>query len=347
MLQVRLRSPGGLKSLTITETVAPASPPPGHVLVKVIASSLNYHDYWVATRSYVGGKDIVPLSDCAGIVVGVGNKVTKFSLGDRVVSTYFPTWKDSDTMPSDCSAVPGDGVDGYAQEYVSVPEEWLTSAPKDWSFEEAATITTAGVTAWRALNVDTQVCANQTVLILGTGGVSIYALQLAKHAGATVIATTSSDAKAQRLLALGADQVVNYKDNPEWGIVVRELTGGKGADIVVEVGGPGTLKQSMIAASVGGHIAMIGALTGGMGEISTVQLLLRQQTLKGLMVGTAADQQRFIDELDRSTIRPVIDRAFEIGHLDEAFEWQASGRHFGKIVVRIATQKEPGDLRQN
>ncbi|WIN08841.1 MULTISPECIES: zinc-dependent alcohol dehydrogenase family protein [Pseudomonas] len=323
----------------MTETVAPAKASKGHVLVKVIASSLNYHDYWVATRSYVGGKEIVPLSDCAGIVVGIGDEVTKFSLGDRVVSTYFPTWVDYDCMPSDCNAVPGDGIDGYAQEYVSVPEGWLTFAPKDWSFEEAATITTAGVTAWRALNVDTQVSAGQTVLVLGTGGVSIYALQLAKHAGATVIATTSSDAKTKRLIALGADHVVNYKETPEWGSAVRQLTGGKGADIVVEVGGPGTLKESMIAASVGGHIAMIGALTGGMGEISTVQLLLRQQTLKGLMVGTPADQQRFIDELNRSTIRPVIDRAFGINDLAEAFEWQASGQHFGKIVVSIAAQK--------
>ena len=237
-------------------------------------------------------------------------------------------------MPSTFATVPGDGIDGMARELITTAASAFTHAPAGYTHEEAATITTAGLTAWRALVVDGQIQAGDTVLVLGTGGVSIWALQLAKAMGAHVIATTSSAAKAERLLALGADQVINYRDQPEWGDAVLAATGGRGADIVVEVGGPGTLPQSIRACAPGGHIALIGVLTGFAGAVPTVELMRKQQNLKGLIVGSREHQQDMVRALNQLPLRPVIDSSYPLAQIAEAFAHQVSAQHFGKICLR-------------
>jgi len=201
---------------------------------------------------------------------------------------------------------------------------------------QAATLTTAGLTAWRALVVDGSLKAGDSVLVLGTGGVSIFALQLARAMGATVIATSSSDAKLERARALGAAHTINYKTTPEWGRRVLELTNGRGVDIVVEVGGPGTLPQSIRAARVGGHIALIGVLTGRAGEVPTALLMAKQQRLQGLIVGNRRQQQDLVRALDTLDLKPVIDKTFKLEELADAFRHEASGAHFGKIGVTIS-----------
>ena len=265
----------------------------------------------------------------------MGEGVTEFAPGDPVVSGFFPLWQDGEAAVADFKTTPGDGVDGYAREYVVRPATWFTHAPKGYSHAEAATLTTAGLTAWRALCVDGGLKAGDTVLTLGTGGVSIFALQLAKAMGARVISTSSSDAKLETLTRLGADEVINYKSNPEWGKKVRELTGGRGADIVVEVGGPATLGQSITACRIAGHIALIGVLTGRSGEVPTAALMARQQKLQGLIVGSRTHQTDFVRALEATGLKPVIDRTFPLAEIADAFRHEESGQHFGKICLEI------------
>lgn len=275
------------------------------------------------------------MADAGGVVEAVGVGVSEFKPGDHVVSCFFPQWPAG--LPSGAvgnfAATPGDGVDGYATEYVVRPPSDFTLAPRGWSHAEAATITTAGLTAWRALVVDGQLKAGATVLILGTGGVSIAALQIARAMGARMIVTSSSDQKLTQARALGADEVINYRRVPEWGQGVLELTGGHGVDHVVEVGGPATLAQSIQAVRVGGHIALIGVLTGQHGEVPTALLMAKQARLQGLIVGSRRDQQEYVTALEQSGIRPVIDCSFPLEQLAQAFRVQESGAHFGKIVV--------------
>jgi NADPH:quinone reductase-like Zn-dependent oxidoreductase len=218
---------------------------------------------------------------------------------------------------------------------VVAPEIAFTRAPKGYSFAEAATLTTAGLTAWRALVVNGALKAGDTVLVLGTGGVSIFALQIAKAMGATVIATSSSDDKLQRVRSLGADHTINYRHHPDWGALVREWTGGVGVDHVIEVGGPGTLPQSIAAVAIGGHIAVIGVLTGRAGEVSAVQLMVRQARLQGLIVGSRKHQEDFVRAIDAIHIKPVIDRSFDLDQIADAFRYEASGQHFGKICLEF------------
>ena len=230
---------------------------------------------------------------------------------------------------------PGDGIDGYAREQVVAKSQCFTRAPEGYSHQEAATLTTAGLTAWRALVVNGPLMAGQTVLTLGTGGVSIFALQFARAMGASVIATSSSDEKIEKLEALGADHTINYKSEPEWGKRVLELTDGAGADHVIEVGGPGTLPQSITAVSIGGHISLIGVLTGGAGEVPTAKLMAKQARLQGLIVGSRADQQDMVRALEVMDIKPVIDRCFGFGDIADAFRFEEAGRHFGKICLEF------------
>jgi NADPH:quinone reductase-like Zn-dependent oxidoreductase len=234
---------------------------------------------------------------------------------------------------ADFSTTPGDGVDGYAREAVVRPASWFTRAPRDWSHAEAATLTTAGLTAWRALVVDGGLKAGDTVLVLGTGGVSVFALQFAKAAGATVIATSSSDEKLERMRALGASHGINYKREQDWGMRVREITDGRGVDHVVEVGGPGTLPQSIAACRIGGHIALIGVLTGRGGEIPTALLMARQQRVQGLIVGSRAEQEDMVRAVEATGLRPVIDSTFPLAEIAAAFRHEEAGRHFGKICL--------------
>jgi NADPH:quinone reductase-like Zn-dependent oxidoreductase len=259
--------------------------------------------------------------------------VTEFIAGDAVVSCFFPDWQDGAPIVGDFSRTPGDGIDGFAQEFVVRPATAFTRAPRGYDAVEAATITTAGLTAWRALIVDGRLKAGDTVLLLGTGGVSIWALQIAKLMGATVAITSSSDEKLERALGLGADHVVNYRSQENWGRAVRDWTGGRGVDHVVEVGGPGTLAQSIEAVRVGGHISLIGVLTGGAGEVPTAALMAKQARLQGLIVGSRREQQDFVRALDASDVRPVVDRRFPLDKLADAFRFEMSAGHFGKIGV--------------
>ena len=226
-------------------------------------------------------------------------------------------------------------MDGFACEAVVRPATAFTHAPRDYSHAEAAALTTAGVTAWRALIVNGGLKAGESVLVLGTGGVSIFALQLANAMGATVIATSSSDYKLMRCRELGADEVINYRTEPEWGKRVLQLTNGRGVDHVVEVGGPGTLGQSIRAARVGGHIALIGVLTGVGGEVPTAMLMRKQQRLQGLIVGSRRHQMEFVRALEVTKLKPVIDRSFPLERIADAFRVQQAGGHFGKIVLEF------------
>lgn len=331
---IHIPAGGGFDNVTV-ETSQPVDPGPGEITVRLRASSLNFHDY-VVVKGIIGPKERrIPMSDGAGEVIAVGEGVEEFAVGDHVVSTFFPDWLDGEAQVEGFGRVPGDGIDGYAREQVTAPATAFTRAPRGWSHAEVATLTTAGLTAWRALFVDGMLKPGNTVLVQGTGGVSIFALQMAKLAGARVIATSSSDAKLERLRELGADEVINYRQDPEWGMTARRLTDGRGVDHVLDVGGPDTLAQSMLAARVGGHVALIGVLSGVDGQLPLGLALGRQLRLQALIVGSRRHQQDMVRALEASTLRPVIDRHFALDDIVAAFQHQESGAHFGKIVLDI------------
>lgn len=334
MRAITVREPGGIDRLEAVDRPDAGKPGRGEILVRLRASSLNYHDYVVVIGGIKTPDGRIPMSDGAGEVIEVGEGVTEFAPGDSVVSTFFPGWLDGAPVPGGFSGVPGDGIDGYAREAVVMPATAFTHVPKGYGHAEAATLTCAAVTAWRALVPHGPLLAGQTVLVQGTGGVSIFALQFAKAMGATVIATSSSDAKLERLKAMGADHLINYKAEAKWGNVARDLSGG-GVDHVVEVGGAGTLPQSIAATAIGGHIALIGVLTGMQGPVPTALLMGKQIRLQGVTVGSRRDQRDMIRAIDVNGIRPVIDRSFPLEALGDAFRHQESGAHFGKICVEI------------
>ena len=335
MKTIRVGSPANLDTLLPVIAEDPGQPGPGQIRVKLAASSLNFHDYAVVAGMIVTGAGRIPMSDGAGTVEAVGGGVTQFKVGDPVVSTFFPEWLDGAPPTTAFKTVPGDGVDGYAREAVVTPEHWFTRVPAGYSHAEAATLTCAGLTAWRALFVDGNVQPGSTVLIQGSGGVSVFALQLAKAAGARVIATSSSDEKLERLKSLGADELINYKEVPAWGLKTLELTGGVGVDSVVEIGGAGTLDQSMMATRVGGHVALIGVLAGRAGPVQTALLMVKNLRVQGLTVGSRAQQLAMIAGIEASGIKPVISDHFPLENLADAFRHQAANKHFGKIVVDI------------
>jgi NADPH:quinone reductase-like Zn-dependent oxidoreductase len=326
-------SPLGLDSLRVEDRADPGAPGAGEIRVAVHGSSLNYHDLGVVTGRMPATGGRVPLSDGAGVVEAVGDGVSEFAVGDHVVSCFFPDWQDGTPTVGDFSRTPGDGIDGFAQEHVVRPATAFTRAPAGYDAVEAATITTAGLTAWRALVVDGKLKAGDRVLLLGTGGVSIWALQIAKAMGAQVAITSSSDEKLERARALGADFTLNYRAHDDWGRRVVEWADGRGVDHVVEVGGPGTLTQSIEAVRVGGHISLIGVLTGIGGEVPTAALMGKQARLQGLIVGSRREQQEFVRAIEATGIKPVVDRRFALDQLAEAFAYQESAGHFGKIGV--------------
>ena len=332
---VRCGAPASLDSLTPGTMADPGQPGPGEIRVRLQASSLNYHDFAVVAGMIPSAEGRIPMSDGAGVVEAVGEGVTGFKPGDLAVSIFFPDWLDGAPPSSAFTRVPGDGIDGYAREAVVVPQHWFTRVPEGYSAAEAATLTCAGLTAWRALFVDNAIRPGQTVLIQGTGGGSVFALQFAKAAGARVIATSSSDAKLERMKSLGADDLINYKETPAWGMKVLELTGGTGVDCVVEIGGAGTLDQSMMATRVGGHVALIGVLAGFAGPVQTALLMAKNLRVQGLTVGSRAQQLDMIAGIEANGIRPVISDHFPLARLADAFRHQAANAHFGKIVVDI------------
>ncbi len=334
MKAIRLRQPAALDNLKFEDMEGANAPGPGEIKVRLRASSLNYHDYIVVVGGIPTPDGRIPMSDGAGEVLAVGAGVTEFAVGDAVVSTFFPNWLDGAPIPGGFAGVPGDGADGYAREEVVAPATSFTHQPRGYTHAEAATLTCAGLTAWRALVVEGGLKAGDTVLVQGTGGVSIFALQFAKAAGATVIATSSSDEKLARLKAMGADHLINYKTTPGWGAEAAKLTGG-GVDHVVEIGGAGTFPESITAARIGGHISLIGVLAGYAGPIPTVQIMGKQQRVIGITVGTRRQQQDMIRAIDANGIKPVISDHFPLERLADAFRHQESGKHFGKIVVDI------------
>lgn len=325
----------GLNNIELAELNDPGKPSHGEIRVRILSNSLNFHDYNVATGILPSVPGRLLMTDGAGVVEEIGEGVTEFAVGDNVVSLFFPNWVKAECPQADFSNTPGDGLDGYATQYVVRPEGWFTHAPKGWTHHEAATLPTAGLTAWRALVVEGKIKAGDDVLILGTGGVSIFALQFALKMGARVWATTSSDEKAEWLLAQGVSGVVNYRKEEHWGKKIFEMTGKRGVDHVVEVGGPGTLAQSIAASRIGGHITLIGVFTGIVGDVPTGAIMAKQLTIKGVTVGSRVQQQDMIRALEITNIRPIIDKTFPLEDIKSAFEYQINGKHIGKICLEV------------
>lgn len=335
MAVMRVKKPGGLDNLFLDQREAPA-PGPGEVSLRVHATSLNYHDYLVAVGHLPSEDGRIPMSDGAGVVTAVGEGVREFAVGDRVVSTFFANCVDGEVQDLHHKCTFGDAIDGFACTEATVPQTGLTHMPAGYSFEEAATLPCAALTAWRALVCEGGIKPGDSVLVQGTGGVSLFALQFAKAAGARVIATSSSPEKMEKLKALGADEVINYRDYPEWSSQVMAVTGNRGVDHVVEIGGAGTFAQSMQSCRNGGHISMIGVLAGFSGEVPTAAIMGRQLKVKGITVGNRRQQEDMIRAIDVNGIRPVIDdKRFTLEALADAFRYQESGGHFGKIVVTM------------
>ena len=335
MKAVRVGAPASLDTLALDDLPDPGAPGPGEIRVALKASSLNYHDYAVVTGMIPAAAGRIPMSDGAGTVEAIGEGVTDFAMGDPVVSLFFPEWIDGRPPQTAFRRVPGDGMDGYAREEVVAPASWFTRTPAGYDHAEAATLTCAGLTAWRALFVDNAVKPGDTVLVQGSGGVSVFALQFAKAAGGRVIATSSSGEKLERLRELGADHLINYKETPAWGAKALEITGGRGVDCVVEIGGAGTLDQSMMATRVGGHVALIGVLAGFAGPVQTGLLMGKNLRVQGLTVGSRAHQLAMIAGIEANGIRPVISDRFPLAELADAFRHQEGGGHFGKIAIEI------------
>lgn len=330
-----LDAPGGLDRIRLVTMDDAPAPGRHEIRVKISASCLNYHDYNVAVGTSPTADGRVLLLDGAGTVDAVGEDVTGFAPGDAVVTSAFPQWRSGPPEVDNFSQTPGDGVDGVACEWLTAPAVGFTPAPQGYSLAEAATVTTAGVTAWRALVVNGPLRAGDTVLIQGSGGVSIFALQIAKALGARVIATSSSERKLERLRELGADHVINYRENVDWGGLAREWAGDKGIDHIIDVGGPATLAQSLEAVKIGGHVAMIGTLGGFDAALPVIPILLKQIRIQGCLNGSWQDQADFVDFLNQQDIKPVIDRSFRLEELADAFRYEESGAHFGKIVIAI------------
>ncbi|WP_439108103.1 zinc-dependent alcohol dehydrogenase family protein [Congregibacter sp.] len=325
--------PGGLDKLAIAET-AERAPLAGEIQVRVHASSLNFHDYLVAAGLLPVEDGRVPMSDAAGVVTAVGDGVSDFAVGDRVMSCFFPNWSDGGASMDGLLGVPGDHVDGFASESVTMSANAFSAMPRHMSFAEAATLPCAGLTAWRALVEEASLQAGEWVLVQGTGGVSIFALQIAKHLGCKVIATSSSEEKLEKLRALGADEVINYREQPEWGRQAAETTGG--VSLVVEVGGPGTVTQSVRALRVGGTISMIGVLTGISGDVPLAEFFQRNAVMSGITVGSRQHQANMTKAFEEWELKPVLDRSFKLAQLADAFRYQESGKHFGKIGLDLS-----------
>jgi NADPH:quinone reductase-like Zn-dependent oxidoreductase len=329
----------GFDSLQLIEIEAPTASP-GQVVVRLRAVSLNYRDYMniLGIRGVTGPIPRVPCSDGAGEVASIGEGVTQWKIGDRVVIPFMPSWIDGPFTQAHSAAALGGAVNGVLREQIAVPAESLVAIPDALDFSQAATLPCAAVTAWDALIVRGQLQpgSDRTVLIQGTGGVSIFALQIAKHHGARVLAITSSDEKAARLRELGADETFNYRQNPDWATWALEQTGGIGVDHVVEIGGPETLNRSIQATRFGGHIALIGVLTGTSGEIQTVQILRKGIRLDGIYVGSRAMLEQVTNFFATTPHKPVIDSTFAFTEAPAAVRHLESGAHFGKIVITVA-----------
>lgn len=330
---VYVKPGGGYDNVFIGQHDAP-EPGAGEITVRLRASTVNYHDFLVVTGVLPVTEPRIPMADGAGEVVAVGQGVDEFAVGDSVNSNFCYFWLDGEPSVEGLGKVPGDGIDGFAREKVTAPTNFFTRSPKDWSHAESAGIT-SGVTAWRVLVGEARIKAGDAVLVEGTSSTSLWALQLAKMNGATVIATSSTDEKLERLQELGADFVINYRKDPSWGETARRVTGGRGVDIVVDMGGASTLEQSILAVRVGGHIALVGVLGGFDASLPLLSMVEKQPHLHGVMVGSRRQQQDLVRAINANGMRPVLDRHFSLDSIVDAFRYQESGRHFGKIIIDI------------
>ena len=322
------------EQLALIEVPLPV-PGKGEVLIRVHANSLNFRDQAIPKGQYFGGQikvTQIPLSDGAGVVEAVGPGVTRFVPGDRVAGTFFQGWQEGPPTPLFGEALGAPPAKGMLAEYVTLPETGVVRLAGSLNFEQAATLPCAGVTAWNALMMGIRpLRSGSIVLLIGTGGVSLLALKIAKAAGARVIATSSSEQKLAQVRALGADLTLNYKTEPQWGAKAAELAGGA-INHVVEVGGLGTLAQSMQAVGFGGEIALIGVLTR-QGDTNPMPLMLKGASLRGIFVGSAAMARDLNTFLDRHGVKPVVDRVFDFADAKAAYAYQSSAQLFGKVVI--------------
>ena len=326
----------GLDSLTLTERPDP-KPSYGQVLIKLRSLSLNYRDLMVVKGLYNPKLPLplIPFSDGVGEVVAVGEGVTRVNIGDRVAGIFFQKWLAGELTAEKAESALGGAIEGMLAEYVVLHEDGVVHVPEHLTDEEAASLPCAAVTAWNALFTSGGLKAGDTVLIQGTGGVSIFALQFALLAGARVIATSSSNEKLERVLQLGASDGINYKQTPDWGKKVRELTAGGGVDYVVEVGGAGTLTESLRAVRYGGQISLIGVLTGGSAEINTASILMKNVKVQGIYVGSREMFEAMNSAIALHKLHPVCDRVFPFHEAPEALKYMETGSHFGKICIRF------------
>jgi NADPH:quinone reductase-like Zn-dependent oxidoreductase len=305
--------------------------------MRVRATSLNYRDLLLATGTYDPRLKLpyIPLSDGAGEIAAVGSDVTSFKVGDRVANLFMPKWVEGDLTAAKALSALGAANDGMLAEYVVLPEDGVVAIPEHLSFEQAATLPCAAVTAWNALMTPGHLKPGDTVLVQGTGGVSLFALQFARIVGARVIVTSSSAEKLERTRKMGALDGINYRTTPDWEVPVRDLTGGRGVDHIVEVGGAGTLAKSFKAVRTGGHICLIGILSGGAGQVNPLPVIMKAITVRGVFVGSGAMFAAMNQAIALHHIEPVVDRVFSFEQIREALTYLQSGTHFGKIVVRI------------
>lgn len=314
---------------------------PYEVRVNVRAVSLNYRDLMVVSGNYPIKPDapVIPCSDGAGEVIAVGEKVSRVKPGDRVAASFFPNWADGKATPTKLNQALGGDVDGMLAEQVTLHEEGLVKVSDTLSYAEAATLPCAATTAWNAIFESSDVRPGDTVLLLGTGGVSILALQMAKAAGLRTIITSSSDAKLERARKLGANVTINYRTHPEWQDEVLRNTDGRGVDVVLEVGGEGTVTRSVAATAVGGSIAIIGGVSGFGGEVNPFSLAMTAKHMVGIYVGSRTMLERTAEHMVGAGIKPVIDKVFPFAQAKEAYRYLESGQHFGKVVIEMGESR--------
>jgi NADPH:quinone reductase-like Zn-dependent oxidoreductase len=336
MKAYEIEQPTGIEGLVLNTKRPVPEAGPGEIKVQVRATSLNYRDLLVARGAYRGAlkPSLIPLSDGAGEVVDVGPGVSRFKLGDRVVGVFFQGWTAGVVTAEATARALGGAIDGMLAEYVILPELGAIRVPAHLTDEQAATLPCAALTAWNAIVEMGRIKAGETVLLLGTGGVSLFALQFAKLHGARVILTSSSDEKLARAKSLGADNVINYRNTPDWDKTVNALTEGRGADLVVEVGGPGTLERSIRSTRVGGTIAMIGVVTGA-GQVDPRPLISRAIRLQGIYVGSLEMFRAMNAAITQAALLPIIDRVFPFEEAHHAYAHLLEKAHFGKVVIAV------------
>lgn len=334
MKAYELQAREGLDALTGVDR-PPPEVGPRDVRVRVRAVSLNYRDLVLARGAKKRARPIVPASDGAGEVVAVGAEVTRFAVGDRVVASFFPTWIDGDLSDDIHAHALGGSIDGMLAEQVSLEERAWLKVPEHLTFEQAATLPCAGVTAYHALFDAAGLRPGDTVLVQGSGGVAVFALQLARAAGANVVVTSSSPEKRERLQAMGAAAAIDYRATPKWGDAAKAFTAGRGVDVVLEAGGPGTFDQSVAALRYGGTMSIFGVLTGTAGSVNTYALFHKAIRVRGVYVGSVRVFEALNRAMSASQLEPIIDRVFAFDEARAAYEHLASGRHFGKVVVKV------------